>query len=461
MFDYPHLKKGVMMYSEGKGSFLLINPYHASPQKISRLDNNESFILKMITGNNKIKEISRSLKFTVKDVLRTINKFSSPEWNAIELLAGPLVRLKTKQIGGDKYRSIAKLLHCEFFIAKNFKENNETIKKYHRERISDAMEQFNAVEVTVSHVYREPHVLLNRKNYGAAFADTLINNGALRNGINILEIGGGTGIFGRSFLDEVKAAAPEIYKTIQYTFFDLSPVLLKSQQRISRGHHKITRFIEGDIESYNFRNAKLDLIISNEMIADLNVVKLSKADFEDTVALKGDRKRAADIISKYGISISNAPKEFIFNLKAAEFLILIKKILKPGGKAYVVEYGSRFKYSAPKVLKGHVEYSIHFGHLKRVAQKLHMLPKISCLTDFLGFDKNIKVVDKVSWSAINDYLLPFLKHKSLTRKVYTEEMIKEAIGSIFNRLSFVSFSCVGKGDTLLDPGKFLVLELKG
>jgi hypothetical protein len=195
------------------------------------------------------------------------------------------------------------------------------------------------------------------------------------------------------------------------------------------------------------------------MVADLNVVKLRKEDFQYPSVLTRDKKRATDIISAYEINISDAPKEFIFNLKAIEFLILIKKILKPNGKAYIVEYGNQFKYSAPKVLKGHVEYSIHFGHLKRVAQKLHMFTKLNCLADFLSFDKNTKVVDSISWFGISNYLLPFLKHKSLSKKVYTEEMIKEEIGSIFNRLFFVSFSHIGKGDTLLDPGKFLVLEL--
>jgi len=461
MFEYPHLKKGVMIYCGDEGNFLLINPYYVSSRKLSRLGNDESVILRKTTGSNTIKNISRSLKISEKDVLRVINKFSSPEWNAIELLDRSLARLKTKQIKGDGYRSIAKLLHSEFFIAKRFKEDSEAIKKYHRQEISDALEQFNAVELTVSHTYREPHVLLKYRNYGAAFADALIKKGAVRKGISILEIGGGTGILGKSFLDQTKEAAPEIYKTIKYVFFDLSPTLLKSQQKMSQGHRNIVRFIEGDIESYNFRDEKFDLIISNEMIADLNVVKLTQADIENPSVLTGDKRRAVDIISKYEINISGAPKEFLFNLKAIEFLILIKKILKPGGKAFIVEYGNQFKYSAPKVLKGHVEYSIHFGHLKRVAQKLHMLPKLSYLTDFLGFDKNTKVVDKISWFGINDYLLPFLKRKSLSKKVYTEKMIKEEIGSVFNRLSLVSFSYVGEGETLLDPGTFLVLELKG
>jgi 2-polyprenyl-3-methyl-5-hydroxy-6-metoxy-1,4-benzoquinol methylase len=461
MIDYPHIKKGVMIYCEDGKNFFLLNPYHASPQKLFRLGSDEAIILKKITGSDKIEDISRSVKIAKKDVLRVIKKFSSKEQDAVSLLDRPLVKLKSKQAKNTKYYDILTSIRNEFNSARKSEEDNKAIKEYHQERILDAVEQFNKVEMTVSHVYREPHVLLNGRNYGAAFADVLIKKGVVSSKISILEVGGGTGIFGKSFLDEIKVAAPGIYKTIKYAFFELSPALIKSQQKISRGHHNIVRFIEGDIESHNFRDEKFDLILSNEMVADLNVVKLRKADFEEPSTLTRDKKRSIDIISEYGINISDAPKEFLFNLKAIEFLILIKKILNPGGKAYIVEYGSQWGYPKAVVLQGHVEHSIHFDHLERVAQKLHMSPKLTCLVDLLRFNTNTKVVDVISWSGINNYLLPFLGHKSLSKEVYTEEMIKGEIGDIFNRLLFVSFSHLGKGDTILDPGKFLVLELSG
>ncbi|MFC1631819.1 SAM-dependent methyltransferase [Candidatus Omnitrophota bacterium] len=450
-----------MIYREDEKTIFLLNPYHrASPQKLSRLDGDEALILEKMTGGNDVQGISRSLEIPEKDVARIINKFSALGRSAVELLDRPKVRVKAAQRKEAKHNKIFRQMRSELFSTRTFRADNGTTKEYHQKEIADAMEHFNRTELTVSHIFREPNALLQGKNYGAAFAEVLINQGAIRKGISILEVGGGTGIFGKNFLDQIKGVAPEIYKTIRYVFFELSPALLKSQRKISRDHLSVARFIKGDVSNYDFRDEKFNLIISNEMVADLGVVKFRTQDFKQPARQAPDQNKAVDIINRYKIDISDAPDEFLFNLKAIEFLIFVKKILNPGGKAYIVEYGSPWGYPKATVLKGHVEYSIHFGHLKRVAQKLRMFHRLTCLTDFLGFDKKVKILDSLSRSMINDYLLPFLNHKGLSQQAYTEDGIKEEIGDVFNRLSFASFSPLGTGNFILDPSVFFALELK-
>ena len=134
--------------------------------------------------------------------------------------------------------------------------------------------------------------------------------------------------------------------------------------------------------------------------------------------------------------------------------------MKPGGKAYVVEYGSEWWYPRALQLRGHTEYSIHFGFLAKVAKQLNLNPYIASLVDFLPFNKGIKVINNISWFYINNLLLPFLNRQKIPKMVYTENMIKEKIGEIFDRLFFVGLCDVRSKEVLMSPVEFCVLSME-
>ncbi len=457
---YPVLRKNVLVYADNKGILLLINPFSLSPQKLSLLSEKEFLLLKQLTGRNKIKDICQRLMLKEKEISKTLKKWSSKEHNLVVFLDKPLKEEKPKKEKKPGYADILRNVKMEIISAQQAKDDQNLLKEYHQEKIKNARQQFENIERTVSHTYSQPHILLSGRNYGEAFADILISADVFRKGMNIIEVGAGTGILGKSFLERIKKRKPKVYPTIQYTFFDLSPVLLRSQRQTLKDHRRITKFIRGDIENYDFKDEKFDLIISNEMIADLNTVKLKKRDFQDSNLLSTYKKRAISLIKEFNLNISDTPKEFLFNLGAIEFLLLLKRVLKHYGKAYIVEYGSEWSYPKAKHLKDHTEYSIHFGHLKEVAEKLKLHPKIICLKDFLPFNKKMKVINEASFSLINNYLLPFLGREKIPQTVYTPQMLKKKIGKVYDALSFVGFSYVGKGGALLDPAGFLVLKLE-
>ncbi len=460
MEKYPLLRKNVMVYDNKKVPPLLINPYRDSRKKIVHLTKNELLLLHQFGGNRRVKDICHNLHADKKLVLDTLKKWCGNEWRLIKFLQIPLDKVRVKEESQAKYTNIYIQIIREMHSAREANKNSSVLKRYHKKEIRDALRQFDDRETTVSHIYKDPHVILGDKNYGASFADILMKNGVVRKGIEVLEIGGGTGIFARSFLEEISSHNPHIYKDMTYTIFELSPVLLKSQRTMLKKHKNITQFIQGDIESYDFKSEKFDLVISNEMIADLNTVRLKKTDIRSGLSLSKDKKRSVAFIKKYNLDISNAPRIFLFNLGAIELLLSIKKILKVKGKAYIVEYGSEWLYPRAVKLIDHTEYSIHFGFLVEAAAKLKMNPSIEPLINFLPFNKRIKVVNKVSFSLINDYLLPFLKVQKIPDdKVYTKEMLQKQIGWIFNHLSFVGFTRLGSGEARLDPSEFIVLEM--
>ena len=215
----------------------------------------------------------------------------------------------------------------------------------------------------------------------------------------------------------------------------------------------------GDIEQFDFKQKQYDCIISNEVIADLSTVKLKKSEMEDFSRLSESQKKAVSLIKDFELDTTDAFEEFLFNLGAIELLKTIKKILKSGGRAYLIEYGNEWSYPQAVGLKGHTEYSIHFGFLKKAAECFGLQPNLTSLLEFLPFDKEAKILNDVSWILLSKYLLPFLKRESLPYTVYTEEMIRNKMGRYFDRLSFVSFTHLGCNEVVLDPADFQVLSL--
>lgn len=402
-------------------------------------------------GEKKTSEICKALSLPENEILATLEKWASEELNMIFLLTRPLEELRALEAKEEKYRSVFNALKKEVASVQNAEEETRDLKQYHQLKIRNPLTQFEEVETTVSHYFREPHPILGGKSYGAAFVDAIIQEGALKKPMHILEIGGGTGIFGKCILDAIKKQMPETYREVSYHFLELSPTLLKSQKEATQGHRARTQFIQGDIERHDFNNEKLDLILCNEMMADLTTVKLNKKD---------PTHPAFSLIQELQIDVRDAQNTFLFNLGAANLLKTIKQILKKEGHAYLVEYGSPHTYPIAAYLKGHTEYSIHFGLLERAARNLSLHPTLTNLSAFLPFDKEIAVIDDVSLSLINNDLLPFLGQKRIPVFGYTEEMLKKKLGEIYQNLSLMEFFYTGSNEFTLDPARFWVLHLR-
>jgi len=455
---YPMLKRDVMLYENKRKTSFLVNPY-AVHRKISPVSSEDIRVLKAMTGKQTLASLCRHLKISQRTMLRWLKKWSSPQKDMIDFLEEPSPKMRERREKENRYRKMANLMVREALSLQGAKEDNREIKRYHQSRIHHPMKQFEEVETTVSHIYREPHILLGGKNYGASFVRALGRKGALREGMHVLEIGGGIGFFGKGVLDEIRAKHPAHYQTIQYTLFELSPALLRSQKKLLQTHQSHTYFLEGDIEAYSFDRLQYDLILSNEMVADLVTVKLQKKDLDRPSGLSPLKQKAIDLIRTFRLDVSGAPETFVFNLKALELLQTFKRILRPGGKAYIVEYGSRYAFPRAEHLKDHTEYSIHFGFMTEVAKKLNLHPRLVKLSDFLSFRKNVPVITNTSFFYLNTYLFPRLGYPKLPRAVYTEEMLREKMKTIYPKLHFVGLSRIGVGDVLLDPEGFQVLEL--
>lgn len=249
---------------------------------------------------------------------------------------------------------------------------------------------------------------------------------------------------------------------MRYIFCDLTLKFLESQRDINK-HHRI-RYCQANAEKMPFRDNSVDLIIDNENIADFTVIKLDKR----TVLGYLDGRIDLNTIENYLVRKSlewiklcsidigdDTMPEFIFNIGAIEFIKEISRVLKKGGLASIIEYGTMQDYPTAVRLAGHVEYSIQFSHLIKVIKALGMKVKVCTLLDFLDFDKDLEIIDYCSLRFIYNLLkqkkirLPFL--------AYTREMLKDRIPDLMEDCNNLKFFKITEDSAIHNLNKFYVL----
>jgi SAM-dependent methyltransferase len=266
---------------------------------------------------------------------------------------------------------------------------NETIIDFHLNGIEDANWEFDQIEPTVNHCFRFPHEALGGLDYGSRFCLAtlrpevvpLLNESGR---LDVLEVGGGTGSFARSFLEK----AAELNGTsLNYHILDLSPALMASQRNILSELLPESRHFQQDATAFDFPGHMFDLIICNEVIADFPVAAVQRT---------GDGKwqgEGAYYLDKYNLSDKDARDSFVVNAGAFRFIERAWKHLKPGGTLIVTEYGAEQMYATQCYHLNHEEYSIHFGHLATCASNVGFQCRLLTLTEFTGLDQEVLVLN--------------------------------------------------------------------
>ncbi|MGB9180198.1 MAG: class I SAM-dependent methyltransferase [Pyrinomonadaceae bacterium] len=299
------------------------------------------------------------------------------------------------------------LYHSASWKAQPEKSSGQTIKDFHVSGIEDAAWEFDVIEPTVNHAFRFPSEPLGWLSYGSRFCLSTMRDeifplmdGSHR--IEVLEVGGGTGTFARSFLEQVAQLRATLLKGAQlsYHILELSPVLMESQRKLlAEGRHNVTHF-QQDATEFHLAGQTFDLIISNEVIADFPVAevrRIEETERAESIEVAGHERRwdgpGASYIEKYDLPVEDAPATFMVNAGVFQFLERAWEHLAPGGTMILTEYGSEHKYPALSFHLNHEEYSIHFGHVSACARKIGFDCWLLTLKEFLGADTEVLMLD--------------------------------------------------------------------
>jgi len=266
--------------------------------------------------------------------------------------------------------------------------SSETIIDFHLHDIEDASWEFDLIEPTINHIFRFPNEALAGLDYGSRFCLSTLRPEVVSlldhsSQLEVLEVGGGTGMFAQSFL---RQAASVNGTRINYHILDLSPALMQNQRKVLSELLPESRHFHQDATEFDLPDHTFDLIISNEGIADFPVASVQRG----SERWEGD---GACYAEKYDLANKNAPDSFMVNSGAFRFLERAWKHLAPGGTLIVSEYGTEQTYPLQCYHLNHEEYSIHFGHLAACATKIGFECRLLPLKEFLPLDDEVLVLN--------------------------------------------------------------------
>lgn len=253
---------------------------------------------------------------------------------------------------------------------------------FHRETPVDLLKEYTICESLAERESPYVKALMLERSYGEHLGGFLVKQGLLSPGSVIMEMGGGYGSLMHGLLSTF---GQHIAKAVM---MDLSPSLLKRQrQRLLEFKDRIS-FIQADIHELKVARDKLDLIIANEVIGDLDV----------STDLYPDRlpQDIAGLVWAYGLE---TPTETPFNLNTGA-IRLVETICRlgvpaflsehscdpiiPGDMPYLAEGLSCDSFPRQIRLHAHSEYTIRFSHLIKVARSFGATVETGSILDLLG-----------------------------------------------------------------------------
>jgi ubiquinone/menaquinone biosynthesis C-methylase UbiE len=336
-------------------------------------------------------------------------------------------------------------------------------REYHRTAIKDAQDQFEVRETTLSHAFREPHPALGGKTYGGRLAKVLIERDMVpeegKGPLRVVEVGGGTGIFAQSLIDGIAVASPRVYHRLKYSIIDIAPELQRSQRDLTRPHGEKVRLVRGDAAKLPLASGSVDLLIANEMIADLETAETTRTLLSDS----GSRSTAIDAVRKFKLPWEDAPETFWVNAGACAFVEEVARVLRPGGRAILTEFGERDRYPVESTHLDHREFSIHFGHLKAAAESVGLAARIESVPDLIEIDGRVQVLTTNKSFFLALRALFARGNVALQKIAYTPDALRALAATAkieLDKIEGLIFSPCGERTLGLKPREFKALLLE-
>jgi SAM-dependent methyltransferase len=310
-------------------------------------------------------------------------------------------------------------------------EGEAHLSEFHLREITKREGHFDTIETTVSHLFREPSEALQGLTYGRLLARRLRQLGWWGSGSqHILEVGGGLGYVAREIAGEL--TAPE-RKGFRYFCLDITRPFLESQLAFAREVGWNSGGVQANAEWLPFRDASIDLVIDNENLADMTPVQLQRDEVTSDQGRNPLHQEAVNWIRRTRLPLGNdLPEEFVFNLGPIRFLSELWRVLRPGGRAILVEFGIEEGWSAPVKLPGHTEYEVQYTHLRHVARWLGFKEQLSPLPKFLVIRPDTRVL--CTGAAYTIQRICAGLGRPFAIRAYTEPELQATIGDLLPKL---------------------------
>ena len=138
------------------------------------------------------------------------------------------------------------------------------------------------------------------------------------------------------------------------------------------------------------------------------------------------------------------PGQTVFNLGAFEMVREVARVLRPGGRAYLSEFGGPEEHPTETAQLDHPEVSIHFGQVAEAAVAQGLVATLCPLADLLGVDREARWLSRPSYEAIRAWFAS--RGEPLAARAYHPGALPEGHG--FDDVWWVSVGKDGPGPRL-------------
>jgi len=329
---------------------------------------------------------------------------------------------------------------------------------YHQTGIADAEAQFEENETTLSHLLSDPHPALDGRTYAQTLADVALDRawaGAGR--AHIVEVGGGTGRFAEQLVTALRQTVPDL----AYTVIDASPALHSAQvaRLAALGNGVHARL--GDAGALGLPAQSVDWLVSNEVIADLRIGMVTRPSLDAGTADADTDPEALALVQHYGLNCAAAPEPVPIQVGATRLIEQVAVALKPGGFALLTEFGAKDQFPIESTHLDHAEWSVHFGHLMRVAEKLGLTAELVPVPALLGLREDVWVLASNRTQFRNLRFLLRSLGSDLPKRAMTPEQFAVFCADKLraDKLEGLQFRPIGERVMGIVPGEFKGLVL--